>query len=71
MTSLGKVELVIKHDDIVRLGREFEGMKESRFLNCCRMLFQLDTISNTYPKEYSGLELSYRSFHSRIHFIIF
>ena len=34
MTSLGKVELVIKHDDIVSLGREFEGMKESRFLNC-------------------------------------
>jgi hypothetical protein len=35
MTSLGKVELVIKHDDIVSLGREFEGIGESRFLNCC------------------------------------
>jgi hypothetical protein len=34
MTSLGKKELVIKHDDIVRLGREFEGIGESRFLNC-------------------------------------
>jgi hypothetical protein len=26
---------VLKHDDIVSLGRGFEGMKESRFLNCC------------------------------------
>jgi hypothetical protein len=48
-------ENVLKHDDIVRLGREFEGIGESRFLNCCRMLFQLDTISNIYPKEYSRL----------------
>ena len=26
-------ENVLKHDDIVRLGREFEGIGESRFLN--------------------------------------
>jgi hypothetical protein len=26
-------EAVLKHDDIVRLGREFGGLKESRFLN--------------------------------------
>jgi plasmid replication initiation protein len=26
---------VLKHDNLVSLGREFEGMKESRFLNCC------------------------------------
>lgn len=28
-------ENVLKHDDIVSLGREFEGIGESRFLNCC------------------------------------
>lgn len=27
---------VLKHDDIVSLGRGFDGMKESRFLNCCQ-----------------------------------
>jgi hypothetical protein len=43
MSSSGTKEAVLKHDDIVRLGREFEGLKESRFLNCCRILFQLDT----------------------------
>ena len=26
---------VLKHDNLVSLGREFEGVKESRFLNCC------------------------------------
>ena len=35
MSSSGTKEAVLKHDDIVRLGREFEGLKESRFLNCC------------------------------------
>jgi hypothetical protein len=35
MSSSGTKESVLKHDDIVRLGREFEGIGESRFLNCC------------------------------------
>jgi hypothetical protein len=26
---------VLKHDNLVSLGREFDGVKESRFLNCC------------------------------------
>ena len=29
-------EAVLKHDDFVKFGREFEGIGESRFLNCCR-----------------------------------
>ena len=28
-------EAVLKHDDFVKFGREFEGIGESRFLNCC------------------------------------
>jgi plasmid replication initiation protein len=46
MTSLGKKELVIKHDDIVRLGREFGGLKESRFLNCC-------LVNNSWKERYN------------------
>jgi plasmid replication initiation protein len=45
-------ENVLKHDDIVRLGREFEGIGESRFLNCCLVGFNnyelLDEVSY-YP----------------------
>ena len=32
-------EAVLKHDNIVRLGREFEGLKESRFLNWAEPYF--------------------------------
>ena len=46
MTSLGKKELVIKHDDIVSLGREFEGIGESRFLNCC-------LVNNSWKEKYN------------------
>jgi plasmid replication initiation protein len=43
-------EAVLKHDDIVRLGREFGGLKESRFLNCC--LVGLDNYNRLADFEY-------------------
>jgi len=43
-------EAVLKHDDIVRLGREFGGLKESRFLNCC--LVDLDNYNRLADFEY-------------------
>lgn len=43
---------VLKHDDVASLGRGFEGIGESRFLNCCRNpLSAIYSSLNIYPKE--------------------